>query len=292
MASFGLRKRFVDDTFTIIQKAHKDAFIDHINSIDSNIHFTYEDTKEDGCIPFLDMLITSDGEGRLNTTVYRKPTHTDQYLHWDSHHAITSKYSMIGTLYHRARTVCSNLDQLQKEEKHLFKSLSRCKYPNWALNRVKLKSQSPALKQRKDNSNKPAPNNNRGPKTHIVVPYHQGLTESFTRTCKKYGIEVHLKGGHTIKDFLMAPKDKDQILKRSGVIYRYKCDRVDCDHEYIRESARNFEERFKEHLKAPSPIHDHINTSGHSVTIDNFSILGRGPKPHETHQRGLVHKGQ
>ena len=60
-----------------------------------------------------------------------------------------------------------------------------------------------------------------------------------------------------------------------GVIYRYKCDRVDCDEEYIGESARNFEESFKEHLKAPSPIHDHLNISGHAVTIDSFSILGR-----------------
>ena len=106
-------------------------------------------------------------------------------------------------------------------------------------------------------------------------PLSSGLSESFKRTCRKYGIEVHLKGGHTIKDLLMTLKDKDPILKRSGVIYRYKCGRVDCDHEYIGESARNFEERFKEHLKAPSPIHDHTNISGHSVTIDNFSILGK-----------------
>ena len=137
-------KRFVDDTFSIIQKADKDAFLHHINSIDSNIHFTYEDPKEDGSMPFLDMLITPDEEGRLNTNVYRKPTHTDQYLYWDSHHAITSKYSVIGTLYHGARTVCSNPNQMQNEEKHLFKSLSKCKYPNWALNRVKLKSQTSA----------------------------------------------------------------------------------------------------------------------------------------------------
>ena len=178
-------------------------------------------------------LITPDEDGRLNTTVYRKPTHTDQYLHWDSHHAITSKNSMVGTLYHRARTVCSNPSQLQKEEKHLFK----CKYPNWVLNRVKYKSQTPALKKSKENSNKSAPNNSRGPKTHIVVPYHQGLSESFKRNCKKYGIEIHLKGGHTIKDLLMVPKDKDPILKKSGVIYRYKCDRVDCDEDYIGESA-------------------------------------------------------
>ena len=58
-------KRFVVDTFTIIQKADKDAFLDLINSIDSNIHFTYEDSKEDGSIPFLDMLITPDEDGRL-----------------------------------------------------------------------------------------------------------------------------------------------------------------------------------------------------------------------------------
>ena len=35
---------------------------------------------------------------------------------------------------------------------------------------------------------------------------------------------------------------------------------------------------FKEHLKAPSPIYDHSNTSGHTVTIDNFSIVGREDK--------------
>ena len=135
-------KRFVADTFTIIQKAGKDAFLEHINLVDANIHFTYEDPKEDGSIPFLDMLIIPDEEGRLNTKVYRKPTHTDQYLHWDSHHSITSKYSVIGTLYHRSRRVCSNPDHLQNEEKHLFKSLNKCKYPNWALNRVKIKSKT------------------------------------------------------------------------------------------------------------------------------------------------------
>ena len=45
--------------------------------------------------------------------------------------------------------------------------------------------------------------------------------------------------------------------------------------EYIGESARTFAERFKEHLKAPSPIYDYYTTSGYTVTIDNFSIVGR-----------------
>ena len=50
---------------------------------------------------------------------------------------------------------------------------------------------------------------------------------------------------------------------------------MECDEEYIGESARTFAERFKEHQKAPSPIYDHCNISGHNVTIENFSIVGR-----------------
>ena len=65
------------------------------------------------------------------------------------------------------------------------------------------------------------------------------------------------------------------MLKQSGVIYSYHCDRVDCDEEYIGESSRTFGERFKEHLKPPSPIYDHSNISGHKVTINNFKIVGR-----------------
>ena len=210
-----LWKRFVDDTFIIIQRAHKETFLQHLNSIDENIHFTCEDSNEDGSIAFLDMLITPDVNGRLNTSVYRKETHTDQYLHWDSHHAITSKYSVVGTLFHRARTVSSTPVQLQKEEKHLYQSLRRCKYPDWAINRVKLKSHSTHLKKKKGNNNQPGPGNIRGPKPYIVVPYHQGLSESYKNICKKYGIDVHLKGGHTIKDLLMAPKDKDPLLKKN-----------------------------------------------------------------------------
>ena len=65
------------------------------------------------------------------------------------------------------------------------------------------------------------------------------------------------------------------MLKKRGVIYRYKCDRVECDEEYIGESSRTFGERFKEHQKAPSPIYDHYNITGHKISLDNYSIVGR-----------------
>ena len=212
-----IMKRFVDDTFIIIHRAEKDNFLQHLNSIDDNIHFTCEEADEDGSIAFLDMLITPDEEGTLNTSVYRKATHTDQYLHWDSHHAVTSKYSVVGTLFHRARTICSTPMQLQKEEKHLHQSLKRCKYPDWAINRVKLNFQASSAKRRKDkHQNRTDSSNIRTPKPYTVVPYHQGLSESYKNICRKYGIDVHLKGGHTIKDHLMAPKDKDPLSRKVG----------------------------------------------------------------------------
>ena len=265
---------FVDDTFTIIQSSHRNELWKYINSIDEHIQFTCEDQREDGSMSFLDILITPEEDGSLSTTVYRKPTHIDLYLQWDSHHTLTSKYSVIGTLHHRAQTISSNPQLLQKEENHLPSALTRCKYPTWALNRIRMKTKKPAPNKDGNNSNNSGTNKNIQ-KSYIVVPYYSWLSESIKKTGSKYRVKVYFKGGTTIKNLLMASEDKDPIQKKSGVIYIYKCDRVKCDDEYIGESSRIFGERFKGHLKAPSPKFDHLNITGHNVTINNFNIVGR-----------------
>ena len=53
---------------------------------------------------------------------------------------------------------------------------------------------------------------------------------------------------------LVRPKDQDPKEKKSGVIYRYQCGAIDCVEEYISETSRTLGERYKEHLKEPSPI--------------------------------------
>ena len=103
----GLWKRYVDDTFLIQEEKYKNEFFQHINSLEDNIKFTPETTKADGSMPFFDTLVTPRSDGSLETKVYRKPTNTNQYLQWDSHHAINNKYSIISTLLHRAKTFCS-----------------------------------------------------------------------------------------------------------------------------------------------------------------------------------------
>ena len=266
-------RRFVDDTLTITKSSQIDNFLQHLNSIDHHIQFTEEDSRPDGSMPFLDVLITPREDGSLDTTVYRKPTHKDLYLQWDSNHTSTSKYGVVGTLHHRAQLICSSPELLQQEEKHPHQALTRCKYPEWAPNRAKLRSK--AKKTRRQNKNTNVSNSNQSQKPYMVVPYHKGVSESLKKTCGKHGVQVYFKGGKTIKSLLVAPKDQDPILKKSGGIYRYKCGRVGCNEEYIGESSRTFGERFKEHQKAPSTIFDHSNITGHQVTIDNFNIVGR-----------------
>ena len=181
-----------------------------------------------------------------------------------------NKYSVINSLLHRANNICSNQEQKKEELTHIEEALTTCKYPSWAIQRVKLKKNiQKQTKEKKTN------NSNITNRSSITVPYNQGLSESFKNIGKKYGIQVHFKSGRTIKDELVAPKDKDHITKKSGIIYRFKCDRLECDEEYIGETSRTFGERFKEHLKAPSLIHDHSNTSGHTTILDNFKVVGR-----------------
>ena len=105
--------RFMNDTWVIQQQAHKQLFLDHINSIDPNIKFTVEGNQENGAIPFLDTLVKPEADNSLSIRVYGKPTHTDQYLQWDSHHNLAAKYSIIGTLTHWAKSVCTTPEPVQ-----------------------------------------------------------------------------------------------------------------------------------------------------------------------------------
>ena len=66
-------KRFVDDTFVILQQSKRDEFLQHINSVDPAIQFTTEEPRQDGSMPFLDTLVTPQEDGTLTTRVYGKP---------------------------------------------------------------------------------------------------------------------------------------------------------------------------------------------------------------------------
>ena len=177
-----------------------------------------EGTQGIGAIPFLDTLVTPLADNSLSFKVYQKPTHTDQYLQWDSHHSLSAKYSVIGTLTHRAKVVCTDPDMLQSEINHLRRALGRCNYPHWAIIKVQNKvlsnnceetNNSPLanpsnnnnnlaiLTQSRDRNNSTTHNsstennpnsNNRGNKItagQVVIPYTKGIAKSIKQICGK-----------------------------------------------------------------------------------------------------------
>ena len=73
----------------------------------------------------------------------------------------------------------------------------------------------------------------------------------------------------------MKPKDQDPKEKKSGVIESFQCNHLAYDEGYIGETARTLGERSKEHLKQPSPIHVHIQQTGHTIRDNSFNIIGR-----------------
>ena len=253
-------KRYVDDTLVVQQQKHQQEFLQHINTVDPSIQFTVEEAKEDGSIPFLDTIIRPEEDGSFTIGVYRKPTHTDLYLPWDSNHNIAAKYSVINTLTHRAHTICSTPELAEQELQHLEEVLGACKYSRWAVRKIFNKHQHKEKKK--------TPRSKHQTKCHIVVPYIEGMGESLKKICKRHEVDMHFKGGRTLKNILVSPKDQDKITNKNCVIYRYSCGSIDCGEEYIGESGRSFGERYKEHLKAPSPIFQHQSTSVHETSIE------------------------
>ena len=78
---------------------------------------------------FLDTLVSHGPDNSLLKTVYRKPTHKDQYPHWESQHSLSSKFSVFNTLMHSTRNVCVNPQLLHKKEEHIKRALQGANVP-------------------------------------------------------------------------------------------------------------------------------------------------------------------
>ena len=78
-------QHYVDDTFTALPSDLVQQFLSQLNSIELCIHFTLEEETE-GKLLFLDVCLQSEDNGSLTTSVFRKATHTNHYLSFDSHH--------------------------------------------------------------------------------------------------------------------------------------------------------------------------------------------------------------
>ena len=76
--------------------------------------------ESNGELAFLDTWLKRDN-GEIFVLVYRKSTHTDQYLHYSSHHEASCKENVASSLFYRASSIIKNEDDLDSKWKQVLK---------------------------------------------------------------------------------------------------------------------------------------------------------------------------
>ena len=70
------------------------------------------EAENDNKLAFLDTEVLRESDSRLSISEYRKPTHTDQYLGYDSRHPQSVKRGIFKCLYQRAKRLVTILCHL------------------------------------------------------------------------------------------------------------------------------------------------------------------------------------
>ena len=219
-------KRYVDDTCTVLPADDVQRFLDHLSRVEPSIRFTVE-VESDGKLPFLDVLLRHNPDGSVSTTVYRKPTHTDRYLDFASHHPLAHKIAVVRTLHSRAKTINSSVVGKDEETRHLRQALTANGYPKGVIQRH-LTVQSARPVDRDDTQ---------GPV--ITLPYVRGVSEAVRRILTPVGVRVSFRPHTTLRQLLSQPKDRVPEKELAGMVYQVPC--AGCPATYVGQISRRLD---------------------------------------------------
>jgi len=256
-----LWKRFVDDTSVVWSHGHDelDLFFHYLNEQSSAIKFTME-KEVNGCLPFLDVLISKNNDGSFSHQVFQKKTHTNQYLHASSHHFAAQKLGVLNTLDTHALRI-SDEKNLAKEKAHLLDVFIKIGYSRHLVQKSFLKAwKEPSVhKDLKDRI------------LGVHLPYIQGTTDRIVRILKKHNIPLTFRPLNTIHSSLRSVKDPVDPKDMKGVYV------IPCSYgaPYIGETGRSINHRISEHstdLKhgraKSSALAKHAEKTKHHVCIE------------------------
>ena len=91
--------------------------------------------ESNGELLFLNTLLKRNN-GEIFVLVYRKSTHTDQYLHYSSHHQASCKESAVSSLFNGAYFIITNNDDLHKENARIKQVLKENGYQESIVNKI------------------------------------------------------------------------------------------------------------------------------------------------------------
>ena len=252
-------RRYVDDTCTVLPRGLVESFHAHLNSIDPNIQFTVERESE-GQLPFLDVLLTREDDGSISTSVFRKATHTDQYLAYESHHPTAHKKAVVRTLMNRAETLSSSGVSRAQEEERIQQSLQKNGYPVAFITRHSLPQPVPQ-------------NDKQTARASVTVPYIHGLSQSIRRVLSPLAIKVTFRPFRTLMQELVHLKDPVPEKQRKGVVYSIRCG--DCPRTYIKKTGRTLDHHLAEHRW--DLRNGDVFAAGHQVDLSKATVIDTHP---------------
>ena len=247
-------ERHVDDVFSIVHKAYLQELLEHINNLHPQTQFTKEE-ESNSSLPFLDTLTQRNHDKSISVKIYRKPTHTNQYLKYTSHNPTSAKQSVITALFDRADNVVSN-EKDKIEEKHLISAaLQQNGCPKEFIQRTVRKHIRRKEQSREHPEEKPEHTKS------INLPYIQGLSEQLKRALNKHNIKATFYTQTTLRSLLSKPKDPIPKEDRNNAIYQLDC--KDCEAVYVGETKRTLNIRDEEHITAIKSASKKSHTAEH-----------------------------
>ena len=153
------------------------------------------ETENGSKIAFLDTSVSREPDGRLTTSVYRKPTHTDQYLAYESHHPQSVKRGIVNCLYDRASRLVTKPSVISKEKKYLSSVFVSNGYPTSFVQKIAKARTAPRIEPVAEF------------KSTAVLPYVQWVSEPLRRCLEQRGIRTVFKSDSTLRPLLVRPKD-------------------------------------------------------------------------------------
>ena len=257
----------MDDSHTCLRKHQGDEFHQHLNLVNPHIQFTLEleDTKGQG-LPFLDTITTRRGT-QLEVNVYRKPTHTDRYLDFNSHYLMCHKRSVVSTLLRRAQNIPSTQKGKREERKRVEAVLRDNNYPSSFINSCERSlSKLPTH----------LPSNG-----FVVLPYVQGISERIGWILRKHQFNVAFKPLRTVNSLFPRPKAQEKVDRpHSGTVYKISC--TNCSFVYYGQTERSLKTRITEHKRAvamfdhDSKIACHVHENNHEMDFGSVRVVGNG----------------
>jgi hypothetical protein len=238
----------------------------------NTIKFTHE-VEDNEILCFLDKQIKRVFK-KLTFNIHRKPTATSRYHPIESHHSIQHKSATFNYMIHRLVTTPLSPDDATTELNDIKTIAKFNGYSEEFVDRIhnKHKKKEPL---RNLTTLIPVLKRDDAPTKRHAISFYLAITNKLQRIFRNNQIDLVYSNKGKLKDSLGNPKEKTEMLQRSG-IYQVECER--CDSVYISQTKRSLKTLFGEHHSSirlnhsnKSKIARHVlskinNNQGHSIS--------------------------